>query len=185
MAGPFLFIFTGTGGSGRKTIGHRIGQELGLYSIQSCTTRPPRAPERGTPDRDYRFLSREAFEAKQHNGEFIETAVIGHEQYGILRNDLERPLQEKRNAYVIVNPEGAEALKQRYGNSAIRIFIYVDKMTVRERLEAKGMSFEVVDRYLVTYSEEVVYRKQCEHVIENTDLLRTLARIREAIQSHL
>ena len=57
--------------------------------------------------------------------------------------------------------------------------------SVRERLESKGLSFETIDRYLNTYTEEVVYRKHCEHVIENTELIPTLARIREAIQSHL
>jgi guanylate kinase len=76
-------------------------------------------------------------------------------------------------------------LKKRYGPSVIRLFLYTDKTTVRARLDAKGVSFEVADRYLEVYAEEVNYRKQCEHVIENLELLPTLARIREAIQAHL
>ncbi|GFN33373.1 guanylate kinase [Paenibacillus xylaniclasticus] len=185
MAGPFLFIFTGTGGSGRKTIAHRIGEELGLVPVPSYTTRPPRANEHGKVDQDYKFISRESFAARMASNEFVETTLIGREQYGIRREDLERPMLVKRNAYVIVNTEGADMLKRLYGSSAVRIFLYTDKTTVRERLESKGLSFETIDRYLNNYTEEVIYRKQCEHVIENTELIPTLARIREAIQSHL
>lgn len=184
MAGPFLFVFTGTGGSGRKTIGHRIGHELGLRAVPSCTTRPPRVLSHRTDD-DYRFLSRELFEALRQRGEFAETVVINREHYGIRRADLDHALEDGRNAYVIVNSEGAEALKKLYGASVIRLFLYTDKGTVRERLESKGMSVEVIDRYLDAYTDEVAYRKHCEHVIENKELIPTLARIREAIQAHL
>ncbi|GMK39381.1 hypothetical protein PCCS19_24350 [Paenibacillus sp. CCS19] len=187
MAGPFLFIFTGTGGSGRKTIGNRIGEELGMYPIPSYTTRPPRASDAaGKPDRDYHFVTREAFEELERNGAFAETVTINRQRYGVRRADVENALfHAKRNAYVIVNPEGADALKKRYGSAVIRLFLYTDKATVRARLEAKGLSFEVADQYLNTYTDEVIYRKQCEHVIENLELLPTLARIREAIQAHL
>lgn len=187
MAGPFLFIFTGTGGSGRKTIGNRIGEELGMYLIPSYTTRPPRASDAaGKPDRDYHFITREAFEELERNGEFVETVTINRERYGVRRADVDNALlHAKRNAYVIVNPEGADALKKRYGPSVIRLFLYTDKATIQARLEAKGISFEIADRYMKDYAEEVLYRKQCEHVIENLELLPTLARIREAIQAHL
>jgi guanylate kinase len=187
MAGPFLFIFTGTGGSGRKTIGNRVGEELGLCPVPSYTTRPPRATDAsGRPDRDYHFITREQFQELEHSDEFVETVTINRERYGVRRADVENALYHANcNAYVIVNPEGAEALKKRYGSTVIRIFLYTDKATVRARLEAKGLSFEVADRYLDVYAEEVIYRKQCEHVIENLELLPTLARIREAIQSHL
>ncbi|WP_127530545.1 guanylate kinase [Paenibacillus kobensis] len=185
MAGPFLFIFTGTGGSGRKTIAHRIGEELGLVPVPSYTTRPPRASEYGKADQDYKFISRDTFAAMKASNEFVETALIGRELYGMRREDLEKPMLGSRNAYAIVNTDGADALKQLYGSSAVRLFLYTDKMTVLERLESKGLSFETIDRYLNTYTEEVVYRKHCEHVIENTELIPTLARIREAIQSHL
>jgi guanylate kinase len=183
MAGTYIFVFTGTSGSGRKTIAHRIGQELGISHVLSCTTRPPR--EKETPDRDYHYISPGAFDDIAHRGEFLQTAVIGRERYGVRRQELEAVLAAGRHAYLILNSEGASVLKKSYGERVIRLFLYVDKQTVRERLESKGMPFEVIDRYLGQYIEEVVYRKQCEHVIENVDINRTLEQIRVAIQSHL
>ncbi|MBB3112625.1 guanylate kinase [Paenibacillus phyllosphaerae] len=183
MAGPFIFVFTGTSGSGRKTIAHRIGEELGIEHVLSYTTRPPRDTE--PPDRDYHYITRERFEAMERCGEFVETAVIGRERYGLRTQELFKPIQEGRHAYVILNSEGASILKRLYGEQVVRLFLYVDKRTVKERLETKGMPVDVIDRYLGLYTEEVVYRKQCEHVIENMTMNRSLEQIRTAIQSHL
>lgn len=52
MNNPYLFIFTGTNGSGRKTAAHRALRDSGIIHIPSCTDRPPRDKER--PDEDYR-----------------------------------------------------------------------------------------------------------------------------------
>lgn len=183
MAGPFIFVFTGTSGSGRKTIAHRIGGELGIDHVLSYTTRPPRALE--PPDLDYHFIGKETFEAMERRGEFIQTAVIGRERYGIRTKELLQPLEEGRHAYVIVDSEAASLLKKLYGERVVRLFLYVDKRTVKERLETKGLPVDVIDRYLGLYTEEVVYRKQCEHVIENVTVNRSLEQIRTAIQSHL
>lgn len=55
MNNPYLFIFTGTNGSGRKTAAHRALRDSGIIHIPSCTDRPPRDKER--PDEDYRYVS--------------------------------------------------------------------------------------------------------------------------------
>lgn len=183
MAGPYIFVFTGTSGSGRKTIAHRIGTELGIVPVLSCTTRKARIT--GGKNQDYHYISRDQFNELDGQGQFLQTATIGKERYGVLTHELDRPLQDGRHVYLVLNSEAATLLKKLYGDKVIRLFIYVDKGTVRERLESKGMSYDVVERYLEQYPEEVVYRKQCEHVIENVELTRTLEQIRVAIQSHL
>ncbi|MBW7474925.1 guanylate kinase [Paenibacillus oenotherae] len=183
MAGPYIFVFTGTSGSGRKTIAHRIGTELGIVPVLSCTTREAR--ETNGKKQDYHYITREQFNEFDGQGKFLQTATIGKERYGVLSRELDEPLQNGRHVYLILNSEAATMVKKLYGDKVVRLFIYVDKGTVRERLESKGMSFDVVDRYLEQYTEEVVYRKQCEHVIENVELNRTLEGIRVAIQSHL
>ena len=47
------------------------------------------------------------------------------------------------------------------------------------------MSFEVVDRYLDQYTEEVYIGSNVEHTIENVALVRTLEQIGTAIHSHM
>lgn len=177
-----MFVFTGTSGSGRKTIARKIGAEFGLTPVVSCTTRPPRNP--ATPDSDYHYISAEQFEDWESGGSFIQTVEIDRHKYGILNRELERALSGEANVSLILNRDGASVVKRLFGDRVIRIFIYVDKQTVRERLESKGTSYEVVNAYLDHYPDEVTYRKSCEHVIENVELSRTLEQLREIIRSY-
>lgn len=181
--GPYVFIFTGTGGSGRKTAAHRALKESGVVHVPSCTDRPPRDKEH--PDSDYRYVSPQQFQLMLMNDYFAEQVVIDRQHYGIGRRYLDSALGEGQHVYLILNREGSETIVRKYGDRAIRIFLYVDKKTVQERLESKGMPYGVIDSYLSHYGDEVTYRKQCEHVIENVKIEDTIAQVREIVQSYL
>jgi guanylate kinase len=180
MGTPRIFVFTGTSGSGRKSIAHRIGYEYGWTHVISCTTRPAR--ERELRDTDYYHLTQEQFNEAEQNGQFVQRVEIDKERYGIRKADLDAALSTQHNVYVILNREGASAIKHLYGEQVVRIFLYVDKQTVRERMEAKGMPFSIVEQYLEHYTDEVMYRKNCEHVFQNIDMNKTLELIRPIVQ---
>jgi guanylate kinase len=174
-----LFIFVGTSGSGRKTIANRIAKELDLLHIVSYTTRKARSSE--LDGRDYRFVTHEAFETMDKQGLFLETAEVDGEYYGLSRADVEGALSSPQHAYVILNAAGAELMKRLYRDRAVRLFIYVSKQSIQERLGGR-MPYEVAERYLEHYSEEVAYRKHCEHVFDNIDLNRTYMSVKQAIE---
>src|SRR5690606_6805218 len=129
MGIPVIFIFTGTSGSGRKSIAHRIGNEFQWTHVISCTTRPPREKEMGGAD--YYHLTVEEFNATEQSGEFVQHVVIDQEKYGVRKADLDAALSKGSNVYLILNRIGASAIKQLYGEHVVRIFLYVDKQTVR------------------------------------------------------
>jgi guanylate kinase len=176
-----LLIFTGTSGSGRKTIAHRIAKELGLRHIISTTTRAPRGTE--LDGRDYRFITREMFMERDQEGAFLQKAEIDGEYYALGRKDIEAALSSG-HAYVIVNAAGAEHLRRIYGNRSVRFFIYISKQALIERLNGH-MPYEVEQRYLELYTEEVAYRKQCEHVFENLELSRTIQAVKSKVEAVL
>jgi guanylate kinase len=180
---PYLFIITGTSGSGRKTAAHKALKNSNVVHVPSCTDRPPRSI--APPDNDYRYVNSEQFEIMRNNNLFVEYVQIDRHRYGISRRYLDLALGAGNHAYVILNRNGSDALRAEYGERAIRIFIYVNKTTVRERLEAKGMAYDVVDNYLENYNEEVTYRKSCEHVIENISLESTITQIRTIVNHYI
>ncbi|QGQ97824.1 guanylate kinase [Paenibacillus psychroresistens] len=178
-----IFIFTGTSGSGRKTVARKVCEQLGIKKIVSYTTREPRSKEvEGT---DYYFISRAKFIADDLKGEFFQTAEIDHIFYGTKKVNVQAIVDENESAYLIVNRSGANRIKFEFKEQAVRLFIYVQKQTVRERLEARGESFEVIEHYMQHYTEEVTYRKDCEHVYENIDLSHTLELVKQTMEEHL
>ena len=178
-----IFVFTGTSGSGRKTLAHRLAAETGIAHVSACTDRPPRDASR--PDRDYHYVSPERFDALSAAGAFVEAVKIDRFRYGVLRSELEYALNAKPGIYLVLNREGADSIKRTYGDRVVRLFVYVDKNTVRERLESKGFPFDVIDRYLDHYTSEVSYRNHCEHVIENLSVDRSVERLKTIVQSYL
>ncbi|WP_159882745.1 guanylate kinase [Paenibacillus puerhi] len=180
---PILLLFTGTGGSGRKSVARRVGEALQLTAVASYTTREPRKKETNTDF--YRFIHESDFEKAEQDGEFIQTAKINRYRYGIKRADLEAALSSEYGAYLVLNKEGTELFKRMFGAQAVRIFIYVSKQSILERLTARGTPFEVLERYMAQYPDEVSYRKSCEIVVENLELEATAAKVLEAVRASL
>ncbi|WP_261301199.1 guanylate kinase [Paenibacillus andongensis] len=178
-----VFVFTGTSGSGRKTIAHHIAKELGFSSVVSYTTRTPRPKE--INGKDYNFISRKAFIDSDIAGEFFQTVEIDGNFYGIKKADIDEALRKDGLIYVIVNRYAANRFKYTFGERAIRLFIYVNKQTIMERMLARNTPTDVIDHYMNHYIEEVSYRKDCEHVFENMNLQETIGKVKATMLAHM
>jgi len=69
-----LYIVSGPSGAGKSTICRLVRKMLGINLATSATTRAPREGEMN--GRDYYFLTKEEFIAKEKNGEFLEYATV-------------------------------------------------------------------------------------------------------------
>jgi guanylate kinase len=177
-----IIVFTGPDGSGRKSVAEAVGQTFGMVKVVSYVTRPPRRGE--INGQDYHFVSRETYLEMERDGQFLESVEIDGNLYGIRKSDIEELLKQHGTVYLILNREGAERLKEIYGDKVIRLFLYADRKTLEERHYAMGLDEDVIARHMSHYDEEMEYRSQCEHVYGNYVLADTVSRITATLEEY-
>ncbi|PYI49970.1 guanylate kinase [Paenibacillus flagellatus] len=178
-----IFVFTGPDGSGRKTIADMAGSTLELKKVLSYTTRERRPAEQ--EGQDYYFVEKETFLAAERNGEFVESVSIDNHQYGIKQADIERLWAEHGFVYVILNPQGARLLKQRYGDAVVRVFLYTDRDNAERRQRARGDGEALIAHRMSHYDEAMSYLTECEYAFENVDIAHTVFAISNTLERYL
>lgn len=178
-----IFVFTGPDGSGRKTVADSVGTTLGLTKVLSYATRKPRPGE--VNGQDYHFITPELYDELDASGDFIESVAINGNRYGLREHDIGRSFQNNGCIYLILNPEGAEALKRTYGDHVIRLFIYADRDTVEQRQRGEGIDGDVLAARLKRYGVDMAYQSRCEHAFENYDLAHTVFDITNTLEHYL
>jgi len=177
-----IIVFTGPDGSGRKSIALAVGQTFGMVRIISYVTRQPR---RGEIDgQDYFFVSKEAYERMEREGQFLESVRIDGHSYGVRREDVERLLDKHGYVYLVLNREGAEILKDLYGDKVVRLFLYADRETLEQRLTDMGLDPDVIAKRMAHYDDQMDYRDACEHAYGNYILADTISRITETLEEY-
>jgi guanylate kinase len=99
------------------------------------TTRSPRAgEERG---RSYTYVTREAFDAAERAGTFLECAeYVGH-RYGTPRRPVEEALTQGRDVVMEIDVQGGQQVARAMPQS-VRVFLVPpDAATLRARLEGR------------------------------------------------
>ncbi|WP_373230187.1 guanylate kinase [Cohnella sp.] len=178
-----IIVFTGPDGSGRKSVAEAVGQTFGMEKVISYVTRLPRPGE--VNGQDYHFITHEDYLEMERQGEFLESVKIAGNLYGIRSLDIEDNLHLKGCVYLILNHEGADILKQVYGDKVIRLFIYADRRTLEERQHNLGLDKDVIRRHLSHFDIDMGYRSSCEHAFENYDLAQTTYEITNTLETYL
>ncbi len=130
-------ILSAPSGGGKTTIARRLlerRQDLG-YSV-SCTTRAPRDGE--VDGRDYRFLSREAFETAVSRGEFAEWAEVHGNLYGTLRTEVERVLGTGRHVLMDIDVQGARQFHTAFPQTVLIFVLPPSGEVLKSRLTGRG-----------------------------------------------
>ncbi|MBM7568464.1 guanylate kinase [Paenibacillus sacheonensis] len=178
-----IFVFTGPDGSGRKTVADSVGATLGIAKVLSYATRKPRPGEAN--GQDYHFISPELYEQFDRAGDFIESICMNGNHYGVRGMDIEQSLLQNGSVFLILNTEGAELLKEQYGDQVIRLFIYADRRTVQDRQQEAGVDSDIVRFRMDQYETAVAYQARCEHAFENYDLAHTVFDISNTLEHYL
>ena len=177
-----VIVITGTSGSGRKSTAKQLSAKLEIPYVFPYTTRDIRPNERN--GEHYHFISAHEFQEMDQKHAFFQSVHLERGSYGILETDLAQAFEQHHAAIVVVNHEGAQAFRKRFGSKAIRIFIYVTKDDIRLRLEREETPSEVLEEYLQNYTEQVIYKRESEYLLQNMGAAQTVEKIIDFLQNH-
>ena len=163
-----LFVFSGPSGVGKGTLKAKLFEEFAdriAYSV-SATTRGPREGE--ADGKDYFFISRQEFERRVKNNEFLEHAEFAGNCYGTPRAYVEKLLDSGMNVVLEIDVQGALQVMKSMPE-CVSVFILPPSFEELEhRLRGRGTETEEkVRERLETAKRELPYAPQYDYQIVN------------------
>lgn len=149
-----LIVVSGPSGAGKDSVCNLVASyNPNLWISVSCTSREIRKGE--VEGVNYFYLTKEEFEEKIKNNDFLEYATYNNSYYGTPLYKIKEKLNEGKDVVLVIEVQGALKVKKLYPN-AIFIFILPPSMEeLRNRLIKRGTeNYEkIIDRFRMAYKE--------------------------------
>jgi guanylate kinase len=180
-----VFVITGPSGVGKGTLIRGLMERLPKLELSvSATTRAPRPGEQDGID--YHFLSREEFDRRVGEQDFVEHADYAGRSYGTLRSELEDRVREGVPVVLEIEVQGARQVRAAMPE-AVQVFIAPPSLAaLRTRLIGRGTDdSEEVERRLRVAEEELTAQPEFAHVVVNDRLDEALERLTSVVAGEL
>ena len=180
-----VFVITGPSGVGKGTLIRELLQRIPALELSiSATTREPREGE--VDGRDYHFLTREEFDRRVEEENFLEFATYSGNRYGTLRTEVQRRLAARHSVVLEIEVQGARQVRAAMRES-IQVFIAPpDPAVLRERLDARGTdSAAAIDSRLEVAEQEMAAQDEFAYRIVNDDLGRAADDLEGIVRAEL
>ena len=163
-----LFVFSGPSGVGKGTLNAMLFAEFGdqiAFSV-SATTRAPREGE--IDGKHYFCISRQEFENRIANNDFLEYAQFAGNCYGTPKSYVLSLLEQGKNVLLEIEVQGAMQVMERMPE-CVSIFVLPPSFEELERrLRGRGTeSEEKVRARLETARGEIAYAPRYQYRIIN------------------
>ena len=107
---PLLIVISGPSGIGKDTVVQGLKNRLLPFDfVITATSRPPRNYE--VDGQHYYFFSKEEFEQKIEDGEFLEHAWVYSAYKGVLRSEVKKALESGEDVVMRLDVQGAETVR--------------------------------------------------------------------------
>jgi guanylate kinase len=150
----------------------------------SATTRAPRPGEQDGVD--YHFLTREEFDRRVRESEFVEHADYAGRSYGTLRSELDARVRAGVPVVLEIEVQGARQVRASVPD-AVQVFIAPPSLdALRTRLIGRGTDdHEEVERRLRVAAEELKAQPEFAHVVVNDRLQDALEQLTAIVADEL
>ena len=182
MRRGLLIVISGPSGVGKDTLIARLLRLDGnLHYSVSCTTRAPRPGE--IDGVSYTFVTPERFDQLVTEGAFLEHARYHGNQYGTLRERVERGRDAGRDVVLKIEVMGAEQVR---GKEPGALFIFIappstDELVRRQVTRNSESADDMASRLKIAESE-MAFAQHYDKVVINDDLERAASEVLQIIR---
>ena len=167
-----FFLILGPSGSGKGTLieGLKKRHPEFIFPV-SMTSRKRR---KGEKNREvYTFVSKDEFEEKIENNEFLEWAIVHQKNYyGTLKKPILDAIDDNKVVIREVDIQGFEQIREIMPkDQLVSIFIIPDSIkNLIERIKKRSkISAEEVKRRIESSKNEINKSNECDYIIHNSD----------------
>ena len=178
-----LIVVSGPSGAGKDTICNKlISESDNVWLSISMTSRNPRGNE--VEGKEYFFVTKEEFEQRIQNGEFLEYAMYNNNYYGTPKDKIEDYLNKGIDVILVIDIQGAINIKNLIPTALFIFIMPPDMKTLKQRLiNRKTESKEkVIDRFKTAYNE-INHFKKYNYVVVNDEIDKATNKVKSIIQA--
>lgn len=171
-----LIVISGPSGVGKDTLIREYMKTNEAFLSISATTREIRGNEKDGVD--YYFLSREEFEKRIKDNDFLEYAIYNNCYYGTPKSKIEEILNEGKDVFLVIEVQGGLQIKEKIKDSVL-IFILPPSLEIlEERLRNRESdSDDMIENRLKIALNEIEISKKYDYTIINNDINNAVDKI--------
>ena len=182
-----LVVISGPSGAGKTSVCRALKQHADVVFSVSATTRTQRQGEQDGID--YHFLSREDFQRRLGENQFLEWATYNGNLYGTPRWPMDTALAQGKTFLVEIEVKGTRQLRER-GVEGLYVFIAPPSIDeLRRRLLHRGSNdpveieqrVRIAGEELAAAREAVGGRPLYDVILENRELDATIRAVQELL----
>lgn len=179
-----VFVVTGPSGAGKGTLIQLVLPRFPELALAvSATTRAQRPGEEDGVH--YWFLSREEFDRRVDDGDFLEWVEFVGNRYGTLRSEIDRLRAEGKAPLLELETEGAKRVKRRT-EGAVTVFVTAPVAELDRRLRERATeSSGVIDDRLRKAREQLDEAEDFDFVVVNDDRDRAAEELAQIVADAL
>ncbi len=178
-----LYVIAAPSGAGKTTLVRALIDAMPKLIVSiSHTTRPKRPNEE--EGIHYYFVSREAFEQKIVQGDFLEYATIFGHLYGTSKTAVQHTLQQGIDVILEIDWQGHQQIKTLFPD-CIGIFILPPSLeSLRDRLYGRNQDHDdVIAKRLADAKEALSHVHEFDYVVMNDDFVSALHDLKMLIEA--